>query len=308
MPMRSKTDRDFLGYGETPPHADWPGGARIAVNFVINVEEGAEYSIADGDGRSESALTEVATARVPMGDRDLAAESMYEYGSRAGFWRLARLFRDRELPLTVFACALALERNLEIAAFIRRQDWDVCCHGYRWVEHYRLGRDEEQAQIAKAVASLEQTVGQRPLGWYSRYAPGINTRELLVQEGGFLYDSDSYADDLPYWLKVSEQSHLVIPYSLVTNDAKLVNTFTDGDTLFHLLRDAFDVLYAEGQERPKMMSIGMHPRILGHPARAAGLVRFLDHVQAHDNVWICRRLDIARHWSERFAVPVERAA
>jgi allantoinase len=308
MPMRSKTDRDFLGYGETPPHADWPGGARIAVNFVINVEEGAEYSIADGDGRSESALTEVAAARVPMGDRDLAAESMYEYGSRAGFWRLARLFRDRELPLTVFACALALERNLEIAAFIRRQDWDVCCHGYRWVEHYRLGQDEEQAQIAKAVASLEQTLGQRPLGWYSRYAPGINTRDLLVQEGGFLYDSDSYADDLPYWLKVSERSHLVIPYSLVTNDAKLVNAFTDGNTFFHFLRDAFDVLYAEGQERPKMMSIGMHPRILGHPARTAGLVRFLDHVQAHEKVWICRRLDIARHWSERFAVPVGRAA
>ncbi len=306
--MRKKADRDFIGYGENPPHAEWPGGARIAVNFVINIEEGAEYSIGDGDGQSESSLTEVAAPRVPAGDRDLAAESMYEYGARAGVWRLVRLFRSSGLPLTAFACALALERNPDIAKVIRQQDWDVCCHGFRWIEHYRLGRDEERGQIAKAVASLEQTIGQRPVGWYSRYAPSINTRELLVQEGGFTYDSDSYADDLPYWLKVNDRNHLVIPYSLVTNDAKLVNAFTDGDSFFRILRDAFDTLYAEGLERPKMMSVGMHPRILGHPARTAGLRKFLDHVQSHEKVWICRRLDIARHWAEHFAVPVEQAA
>jgi allantoinase len=306
--MRMNVDRDFIGYGENPPHAEWPGGARIAVNFVVNVEEGAEYSIGDADGRSESALTEVAATRVPLGDRDLGAESMYEYGARAGFWRLVRPFRDRGLPLTAFACALALERNSEIAGLIRGQDWDVCCHGFRWIEHYRLEREEERTQIAKAVASLNQTLGQRPYGWYSRYAPSVNTRELLAQEGGFIYDSDSYADDLPYWVKVNDRNQLVIPYSLVTNDAKLVNAFTDGDTFFRMLRDAFDTLYAEGRERPKMMSVGMHPRILGQAARTAGLVRFLDHVQSHEKVWICRRLDIARHWAARFAMPAVKAA
>ncbi len=306
--MGNSSDRDLIGYGENPPHADWPGGARIAVNFVLNVEEGAEYAVGDGDGRSETALTEIAATRVPLGERDLAAESMYEYGARAGFWRLARLFRDRALPLTAFACALALERNPEIAAAIRRQDWDVCCHGYRWIEHYRLSREEEQAQIAKAVASLEQSLGQRPQGWYSRYAPSVNTRALLAEEGGFVYDSDSYADDLPYWVKTGERDHLVIPYSLVTNDAKLVNAFTSADTFFHMLRDAFDTLYAEGHACPKMMSVGMHPRILGHPARTAGLARFLDHVQAKEGVWICRRIDIARHWTERFGRLASKAA
>jgi putative urate catabolism protein len=306
MPHRAR--RDFIGYGENPPHADWPGGARIAVNFVLNVEEGAEYSIADGDGRSESALTEVAAPRVPIGDRDLGAESMYEYGARAGFWRLARLFTERKLPLTVFACALAIERNPEIAALLRRQDWDVCCHGMRWIEHYKLERDAERAEIRKAMASLEQTLGQRPLGWYSRYAPSLNTRELLIEEGGFVYDSDSYADDLPYWVRVKDRNHLVVPYSLVTNDAKLVNAVTDGETFFSILRDAFDTLYAEGGERPKMMSIGMHPRILGHPARTAGLRRFLDHVQAHEHVWICQRLEVARHWTKRFVVQAVKAA
>jgi allantoinase len=300
--------RDFIGYGETPPHADWPGGARIAVNFVLNIEEGAEYSVPDGDGRSESALTEVSAPRVPVGDRDLGAESMYEYGARAGIWRIIRLFAGRGVPMTAFACALALERNPAVAAVLRRQDWDVCCHGMRWIEHYKLKREEERAEIRRAVASFEQTLGRRPQGWYSRYAPSVNTRELLVEEGGFLYDSDSYADDLPYWIRIRDRQHLVIPYSLVTNDAKLVNAVTDGETFFRVLRDAFDVLYAEGAERPKMMSVGIHPRILGHPARTAGLIRFVDHVMEHERVWICRRLDIAEHWRRRFAVPAVKAA
>jgi putative urate catabolism protein len=301
-------ERDFIGYGETPPHADWPGGARIAVNFVLNVEEGAEYSVPDGDGRSESALTEVSAPRVPVGDRDLGAESMYEYGARAGFWRVARIFESRGLPMTAFACALALERNPAIAAFLGRQGWDVCCHGMRWIEHYKLKREAERAEIRRAVASMERTLGRRPQGWYSRYAPSANTRELLVEEGGFLYDSDSYADDLPYWLKVRDRHHLVVPYSLVTNDAKLVNGFTDGDSYFRMLRDAFDVLYTEGLDRPKMMSVGIHPRILGHPARAAGLIRFVDHAMAHERVWFCRRIDIAEHWRVRFAAPEAQAA
>ena len=299
--MGKPINRDFVGYGETPPHAEWPNGARIALNFVLNVEEGAEYSIGDGDGRSESALTEVSAARVPEGQRDLAAESMYEYGSRAGFWRLVRLFREHNLPLTTFVSALALERNPEAARCIRDQDWDVCCHGYRWIEHYRLPLEEERLHIRKAVASLEKTLGQRPSGWYSRYAPSINTRDLVSEEGGFLYDSDSYADDLPYWVSVRDKNHLVVPYSLVTNDAKLVSAVTNSETYFSLLRDAFDTLYAEGEHRPRMMSVGMHSRILGHPARIAGLKRFIDYVQAHDRVWICRRVDIARHWIERFA-------
>jgi putative urate catabolism protein len=306
--MSTGSDRDFVGYGETPPHAEWPDAARIAVNFVINVEEGAEYSVGDGDGRSESALTEVSNPRVPQGDRDLGAESMYEYGARAGFWRVARIFQSRGLSVTAFACALALERNPEIAAFLRRQDWDVCCHGMRWIEHYKLDRDTERSEIRNAIASLEKSLGRRPVGWYSRYAPSVNTRELLVEEGGFLYDSDSYADDLPFWRRVKDRHHLVVPYSLVTNDAKLVNGFTDGDTFFRMLRDAFDVLYAEGLDRPRMMSVGIHPRILGHPARAAGLARFVDHVRAHERVWICRRIDIAEHWTRRFAVPAVRAA
>jgi peptidoglycan/xylan/chitin deacetylase (PgdA/CDA1 family) len=233
---------------------------------------------------------------------------MYEYGARAGFWRIARLFKSRGVPLTAFVCALALERNPAIARFLREQDWDICCHGYRWIEHYKLQREEERIQIRKAIETLERTLGARPAGWYSRYAASVNTRELLLEEGGFLYDSDSYADDLPYWVKVKDKNQLVVPYSLVTNDAKLVNGLTDGDTFFTLLRDAFDTLYEEGADRPRMMSVGIHPRILGNPARIAGLRRFIEYVQAHDQVWICRRLDIAKHWAERFAVPAFRAA
>ncbi len=291
--------RDFVGYADAPPHADWPGGARLALNFVLNYEEGSEYSIADGDGRSETALTEVSAARVPQGDRDLAAESMYEYGTRVGFWRIARLFAERAIPMTVFGCALALERNPPAARFMAAQGWDVCCHGWRWIEHYRLDEAEERAQIRRAVASLERTMGERPLGWYCRYAPSLATRRLIVEEGGFLYDSDAYNDELPYWTSVGGRPHLVVPYSLVTNDVKLTSGLFTGDDFFALLRDAFDVLHAEGATRPKMMSVGLHPRLIGHPARMAGLMRFVDYVAGHEDVWLCRRADIARHWIAR---------
>jgi putative urate catabolism protein len=291
--------RDFVGYGGDPPHADWPSGARIAVNFVLNYEEGSEPSIADGDGRTETGLTETSQSRLPPGERDLAAESMFEYGSRAGFWRIARLFQARKLPLTIFGCALALERNPAAARHIRDSGWDVCCHGWRWVEHYRLDEAEERAHIARAVASLRGTVGERPLGWYCRYGPSPRTRDLIAEEGGFLYDSDSYADDLPYWVAARGRPHLVVPYSLVTNDSKIAGGLHASESFYQLLKDAFDVLYAEGAERPKMMSVGLHMRLVGHPARIAGLARFLDHVAAHERAWVTRRIDIARHWAER---------
>lgn len=302
--IRPTGERDFVGYGGEPPHADWPGQARIAVNFVVNYEEGSEYSIDDGDGRSESALTEVSSARVPVGERDLGAEGMYEYGARAGFWRVARLFSGRDLPVTVFGCAQALERNPPAAAFMRAHGWDVCCHGWRWVEHYRLSEDEEREQIRLAVASIERSMGARPQGWYCRYAPSLSTRRLLVEEGGFLYDSDAYNDDLPYWTGVGGRPHLVVPYSLVTNDVKLTAGLFTGDDFFALLKGAFDVLYAEGGERPKMMSVGVHPRLIGHPARMGGLIRFVDYVQSKPEVWVARRAEIARHWTARHpAVP-----
>ena len=296
--MFNNLQRDFVGYGPTPPNPTWPGGARVAINFVINYEEGSEYSIGDGDGRSEGALTEVSAPRVPIGDRDLSAESMYEYGSRAGIWRVARQFTERGLPATAFGCAVAFERNPFVANLVRDNRWDVCCHGLRWVEHYLLDEQTERGMVREAVASLTRTTGERPLGWYCRYAPSERTRRILIEEGGFLYDSDSYADDLPFWVNVDGHAHLVVPYSLVTNDVKILSgTLTSWD-FFTILRDAFDVLRAEGRTQPKMMSIGIHPRLLGHPARIGGLARFMDYVQRVDDVWITRRADIARHWFE----------
>ena len=294
MPYEVK--RDVRGYGAHPPDPRWPGGARIAVNFVMNYEEGSEPSVQDGEGFSEAGLTEAAGPRQIPAGRDLAAESMFEYGSRVGFWRLMRLFRERDLPLTVFGCALALERNPEAAAAIREAGYDVCCHGWRWVKHFELSEAEEREHIRRAVASLEKTVGHRPDGWYCRYGPSVNTRRLVVEEGGFLYDSDSYADELPWWVTVDGRPHLVVPYSQVHNDGKLASTVTPGEDWFAFLRDAFDMLHAEGATAPKMMSIGLHMRLMGHPGRAAGLARLLDHIQAKDGVWVTRRIDIARHW------------
>jgi putative urate catabolism protein len=292
--------RDLVGYGADPPHADWPGGARIAVNFVVNVEEGSEYSIPDGDGFSETTLTEIARSTVPEGSRDLAAEAMFEYGSRVGFWRLLRIFRERGVSPTIFACALALERNPAIAAAIVEGGYDICCHGWRWIEHYRLSEAEEREHIQKAVASLTRTVGGRPLGWYCRTGPSVNTRRLIVEEGGFLYDSDSYADELPYWVRVGGRPHLVVPYSLTTNDGQFSRGgMGTGEQWLGFLKDSFDVLYAEGAERPRMMSVGLHPRLVGHPGRAAALARFIDHIQSRPKVWLAKRLEIARHWRER---------
>ncbi len=292
-PIRSP--RDFVGYGPNPPHAQWPGGARLALNLCINYEEGGEPSMTDGDEASESGLTEGGAGG--FSGRDLAAESMFEYGSRVGFWRLMRLLRERAMPATIMGCALALERNAEVCQAIRDSDWDVCAHGYRWERHQNLSLDEERERIQRTVQSIEKSVGKRPEGWYCRYGPSVNTRQLVVEHGGFLYDSDAYNDELPYYVAVGGRTHLVLPYGLVHNDAKFIRgAMATAQDLFEVLRDAFDMLYREGASQPRMMSVGLHLRLTGHPSRALGLERFLDHVALHRDVWVCRRADIARHW------------
>jgi allantoinase len=289
------TPRDLTGYGAHPPDFLWPNGARVAVNFVLNVEEGSEYGFADGDGKTDTALTEVAQARVPQGLRDLAAESMFEFGARVGFWRLARLFQTRDLPLTVFASALALERSPDMAQAIAATDWDVLCHGWRWVEHYLMDETTERDHIARAHASILNSIGRAPEGWYCRYGPSPNTRRLVVEHGGFAYDSDSYADEIPYWVLVDGAAHLIVPYNLASNDAKLVGgPLVTGEAFASYLTDSLDFLIAEGQTR--VLSVGLHLRVLGQPGRAAGLARFLDRVAARDDVWVARRGDIARHF------------
>jgi allantoinase len=290
--------RDFIGYGATPPDPRWPGSARVAVQIVINYEEGSEYNNADGDGRTELGLAEASGGRVPAGQRDMAFESMYEYGSRVGFWRLMRILGERQMPATVFGCAVALERNPQAAEAIVAAGMDVCCHGYRWEEHFRFPADLEAQRISLAIESLVRTTGTRPLGWYCRYGPSENTRRLLVQEGGFLYDSDAYNDELPYWVQVEGKSHLVVPYTMDANDGKFGagGGFGTPFDFENYLTATFDRLYIEGAETPRLMSIGLHPRITGRPARAHALAAFLDHVMKHDKVWICRRVDVARHW------------
>ena len=297
--------RDMVGYGANPPDPKWPGDARIAINFVMNYEEGSELSIPDGDGISEAGLTEVASADPGRQGRDLAAESMFEYGSRVGFWRVMRIFEERGLTLTAFACALALERNRPAADALVKAGVDICSHGWRWVKHYDLTPDEERQHIRQAVRSLAATTGQRPLGWYCRYGPSVNTRRLLVEEGGFLYDSDAYNDELPYWVEVGGRAHLVIPYSLGPNDMKFGRgMLSTAEDYFTYVRDGFDVLYREGRKHPKMMSLGLHMRLIGHPSRAAGLERALDYIAKHSGVWICRRIDIAQHWIATHPHPV----
>jgi len=298
LAMNDAHPRDFVGYGASPPDPNWPGGARLAVQIVMNYEEGSEYAIGEGDGVSETYLTEVPGATLGPGKRDLIVESVYEYGSRVGFWRLMRLFAERDLAITVFGAALALERNPPAAAAIRAAGHEVCCHGWRWIGFQNMAESEEREQMRRAVESLERSIGVRPYGWYCRYAPSLNTRRLVVEEGGFLYDSDVYNDDLPYWTRVGGKPHLVIPYTLDNNDMKfsVAPGFTSGDGFFSYLKDAFDVLYREGSRSPKMMSVGLHARLAGRPGRAAALERFLDYLKTFDDIWICRRVDIARHW------------
>jgi len=294
--------RDLVGYGPDAPAVTWPGGARLAVNLVINYEEGAEYAFEHDDGRSDLGLLDIAQARLPAGVRDLAAESLFEYGSRVGVWRLFRLCESRGVPATVFAAALALERNPAVAAAIVRNGWDVAAHGWRWIAHTDLDEATEREHIARAYASIERLTGRPPEGWYCRYAPSANTRRLVVEHGGFTYDSDAYNDELPYWVRVEGRAHLVVPYSLTTNDAKLVGgPLVTGRQFGDFLIDAADELLAE--QRPRMMSVGLHARIAGHPGRLAGLRRFLDHIQGCPDVWLCRRSDLASHWRAHMPPP-----
>jgi putative urate catabolism protein len=288
--------RDYVGYGANPPNPRWPNGARIAINLVVNYEEGSEPSIEHGEKQSETWFTESHGLSSGVAGRDLAAEGLFEYGSRVGFWRLMRIIQERELPATIYGCALALERNAAAAEAIRQSDFDVCSHGWRWIKHYDLSEEQEREHIRMAVESLTRTIGQRPQGWYCRYSPSVNTRRLLVEHGGFLYDSDYYGDELPFWTEVEGRPHLVIPYSLTTNDGQYAASTGTSQQWFEFMRDSFDMLYKEGARSPKMMSVGLHLRLIGHPARAAGLERFLDHVRRHDGVWFARRIDIARHW------------
>ncbi|MDN5844441.1 MAG: polysaccharide deacetylase family protein [Alcaligenaceae bacterium] len=298
--QHSGPKRDFIGYGEVPPHPQWPDQARVAVNFALNIEESSEYSPLDGDARTDTALTEGEGMDTGIEGRDLTAESMYEYGSRVGVWRILRLFDERKLPFTAFACAMALERHSDLARRIRENGADICCHGYRWEKHWLLGRDQEREHIRLAIESLQRTVGRAPEGWCCRYGPSIHTRELLV-EAGISYDSDAYNDELPYWQSVGNHTQLIMPYSLVTNDCKLVpRGIQTADEFFALLRDAFDQLYEEGEIAPRMLNIGLHPRMAGHPGRARGLARFLDYIQDHERVWVARRADIAAHWRQHF--------
>ncbi|MES2932850.1 MAG: allantoinase PuuE [Pseudomonadota bacterium] len=301
--------RDLIGYGRNPPHAQWPGGARIALQFVLNYEEGGENNVLHGDAGSETFLSEIIGAQAfPM--RHMSMESLYEYGSRAGLWRLLRMFEERKLPLTVFGVAMALQRNPDAVAAFQELGHEIACHGLRWISYQNADIVAERAHMVEAIAIIQQLTGAKPQGWYTgRDSP--NTRKLVVEYGGFRYDSDYYGDDLPFWEQVATQSadgkpvstpHLVVPYTLDTNDMRFAAAqgFNSGTQFFDYLKDAFDVLYREGDpaglNRPKMLSIGLHCRIAGRPARAAALARFLDYVQRYDKVWITRRIDIAEHW------------
>jgi len=299
----------MVGYGRNPPHAQWPGGAKIAVQFVLNYEEGGENNPLHGDPTTETFLSELITAQA-YESRHMTMESMYEYGSRVGVWRILREFEKRKLPLTVFGVGMALQRYPELLAAFMENGYEIANHGLRWIHYQNLPEATEKRHIDIGTHVLkDMTGGAWPLGWYTgRDSP--NTRRLVVDQGSYEYDSDYYGDDLPFWMPVTKSDgsvaqHLVVPYSLDTNDMRFVQAqgFNTGDHFFTYLRDSFDALYAEGETAPKMMSIGMHCRLLGKPGRIASLQRFLDHVLAHDKVWVCRRIDIARHWKQHFPAP-----
>ncbi len=289
----TQTKRDLVGYGRTPPDALWPKGARIAVNFCLNYEEGAERHIDHGDGQSESILHEVG-GDPRIGARDLNAESMYEYGSRAGFWRVLKCFEDRGLDFTINAVGQALTLNPDAAQAIADSGADIHAHGWRWIDYADMPENQERSHIRQTVAEVERLTGRAPVGWYTG-RPSLNTRRLVIEQGGFLYDSDSYADDLPYWCYDYGRPHLILPYSIDTNDSRFFRTsgFVTGDDFFQYNRDAFDILYQEGG---RMVTVGLHARLIGRPGRIGGLMRLLDHMMAQDDVWIARREDIARHW------------
>jgi len=296
--------RDLIGYGSCPPDPKWPGRARIAVQFVLNYEEGGESCVLHGDPASEAFLSEIVGAQPLHGVRNMNMESIYEYGSRAGLWRVLRLFAERDLPLTVFAVGMALARHPEAGAAMIEAGHEVASHGWRWIDYQYVDEATERDHIKRATDTIAEITGVRPVGWYTGRV-GPNTRRLVAEHGGFLYDADSYADDLPYWVEASGHPQLIVPYTLDANDMRFTTAqgFNAGEQFFAYLRDTFDVLYAEGADAPKMMSVGLHCRLVGRPGRLAALARFLDHIAAQDRVWICRRADIARHWRRRHPAP-----
>lgn len=295
--------RNMVGYGKDPIHPKWPNKARIAVQFVLNYEEGAENSILHGDNASEAFLSEIVGAKAYEGVRHMSMESIYEYGSRAGVWRILNLFKEFDVPVTIFAVALAIARNRELADYLVEQNYDICAHGFRWIDYQFVDEKTEREHIKDCISVLTEYLGKRPEGWYTgRNSP--NTRKLIVEEGGFLYDSDTYDDDLPYWSDEFgvEKKHLIIPYTLDVNDMRFASPqgFNSGDQFFNYLKDTFDALYLEGEVSPKMMSVGMHARILGRPGRIMAMRRFLEYVKTFDNVWLCTRREIADHWYKNF--------
>ena len=295
--------RNMVGYGKDPIHPKWPNKARIAVQFVLNYEEGAENSILHGDNASEAFLSEIVGAKAYEGVRHMSMESIYEFGSRAGVWRILNLFKEFDVPVTIFAVALAIARNRELADYLVEQNYDICAHGFRWIDYQFVDEKTEREHIKDCISVLTEYLGKRPEGWYTgRNSP--NTRRLIVEEGGFLYDSDTYDDDLPYWSNEfgAEKKHLIIPYTLDVNDMRFASPqgFNSGDQFFNYLKDTFDALYLEGEVSPKMMSVGMHARILGRPGRIMAMRRFLEYVKTFDNVWLCTRREIADHWYKNF--------
>lgn len=299
-PDKAVYPRDLIGYAGRAPDPLWPNGARIAVSIVLNVEEGGEYSLLHGDTHAEYALTDAGVTTPLQGARDLNVESTFEYGSRAGFWTIMQLLRDRGCQATIYAVGMALERNPAAAAEIKASGFDVVCHGYRWIDYHGVPEAVERADIARNAAAIKAAIGRSPIGWYTG-RPSAHTRRLVVEHGGFLFDCDAYNDDLPYWTEVSGRAHLIVPYSLDNNDARMTRggDFATSDDFFVYCRDAFDWLYRQGSEgRPRMMSVGLHSRIIGRPGRIAGLARLLDHIQRHEGVWLTGRDAIARHWME----------
>lgn len=289
--------RDLYGYGATPPDPRWPNGAQLAVQFVLNYEEGGENCVLHGDKASESFLSEIVSAKPFPGRRHMSMESLYEYGSRVGVWRIFKLFQKKGIPLTIFGVAMALERNPAVAEAAIEAGYEICSHGYRWIDYDQVPEDVERNHIEKAVEIITRLTGESPKGWYTGRT-SVNTRRLVVEHGGFSYDADDYNDDLPYWTVVNDLPHLVVPYTLDVNDMRFasVQGFNSGEQYFSYLKDSFDALYEEGADSPKMMSVGMHCRLVGRPGRIKALDRFLDYVQSHERVWCCRRIDIAHHW------------
>ena len=299
----SNYPRDMTGYGKESIHPNWPNKAKIAVQFVLNYEEGVENSILHGDDTAETFLSEVIGAKAHQGARHMSMESLYEYGSRSGVWRILRLFEEFNIPITIFAVGLAIARNRQLADYLVDHNYDICAHGFRWIDYQFVEEEVEREHIKDCISILTEFLGKRPEGWYTgRTSP--NTRKLIIEEGGFLYDSDAYDDDLPYWANEfdTDSKHLIIPYTLDVNDMRFASPqgFNSGDQFFNYLKDSFDALYKEGETSPKMMSVGMHARILGRPGRIMAMRKFLEYISNFDNVWLCSRREIADHWYKNF--------